>query len=61
MGEEPSWYGLLQAAKYLGVAPWDLAQRPVWWTEIALAARGAESYARAQQQKRKAKPNAHGG
>lgn len=60
MGEEPTWYPLLKAAKYLGVAPWDLAKQPMWWTEIALAARGAEAYASAQQAKRKARPDAHG-
>ena len=42
MGDVPEWYPLLVAAKHLEVAPWELAKMPVWWTEIALAARHAE-------------------
>lgn len=52
MGEAPPWYFTLRAAKYLGVAPWDLAERPVWWQEIALAAEAAE----ADASKHKGKP-----
>lgn len=48
----PNWYRLIQAAKYLGVAPWDLAQRPVWWMNIAVAAQNAE-HAAEQARKRK--------
>lgn len=29
-------YRLIAAAKYLGVAPWDLAEQPAWWMETAL-------------------------
>jgi hypothetical protein len=43
MGEVPSWYLLLQAARYLRVPPWDLAKKPVWWMRIALAAQSAEN------------------
>jgi hypothetical protein len=57
MGEEPDWYPVLRAAKYLGVPPWDLAERPIWWTEIALAAQSAEAAARNQKAK---KANANG-
>ncbi len=52
MGEAPSWYFTLKAAKYLGVAPWDLLERPVWWQEVALAAEAAEAAASKQQQSR---------
>lgn len=48
MGEAPSWWHLIQAARYLRVAPWDLARQPVWWMRIALAAQSAE----AREQKR---------
>ena len=48
MGEAPPWWNLLQAARYLRVAPWDLAEKPIWWTRIALAAMSAE----AREQKR---------
>ena len=43
MGQPPSWWGLLQAARYLRVPPWDLAVRPVWWTRVALTAMDAEA------------------
>lgn len=46
MGEVPDWYRLLVAARYLGVPPWDLAQKPLWWMNIALAAQSAENAAR---------------
>lgn len=42
MGGVPDWYPLIRAARYLGVAPWDLARQPVWWREIALQAERAE-------------------
>lgn len=53
MGECPDWYPLLSAARYLRVAPWDLAQRPVWWMRVAIAAQAAE----AREQSRKSKPS----
>lgn len=43
MGEVPVWYSLLSAARYLGVPPWELARKPVWWMNIALAAQSAEN------------------
>jgi len=45
MGEAPVWYSLIQAARYLGVPPWDLARKPVWWMRVALAAQSAENAA----------------
>jgi hypothetical protein len=53
MGEAPAWYLTLRAAKYLGVAPWDLAERPVWWQEIALVAEKAETAAANSRNKTK--------
>lgn len=53
MGKAPDWYLFLRAAKYLGVAPWDLAIRPVWWRNIALEAEAAEAGA----QKHRASPS----
>lgn len=54
MGECPSWYRLIRAAKYLGVAPWDLAERPLTWVNMAEHAQDAEAHARAthEQQNR---------
>lgn len=59
MGEVPDWYLLLQAARYLRVPPWDLAAKPMWWIQIALAAQGAESAA--SKAKRKGSSSADGG
>jgi hypothetical protein len=39
----PEWYSLIRAARYLGVPPWDLAMKPIWWMHVALAAEAAES------------------
>ena len=48
----PEWYPLLRAAKYLGVPPWELMDRPVWWQRIALAAEEAEHAAEAKASKK---------
>lgn len=52
-GSVPNWYRLVKAARYLGVAPWDLATKPVWWLEVALASQDAEAKARAHKTKSK--------
>ena len=44
MGEVPSWYRLLKAAKYLEVAPWELARQPLAWVHRAEAAQEAEEH-----------------
>jgi len=52
LGEEtetawcPDWYALVQAAKYLGVAPWDLMRQSIYWQDKALIALSAEHDAR---------------
>lgn len=48
----PDWWPLLQAAKYLGVAPWDLARQPAYWMRWALTAMGAEAEVNEQQLRR---------
>lgn len=58
MGEVPVWYALIQAARYLRVAPWDLASRPVWWLRVAQAAQSAEASAERIKQSRKGGRNA---
>lgn len=45
MGDLPTWYRLLEAARYLGVPHWELAERPVIEMERALVAKDAEAYA----------------
>jgi hypothetical protein len=57
----PQWYRLLTAAKYLGVPPWDLAEKPVWWMNIALGAKRAEESAKQAHQRREANRSAHRG
>jgi hypothetical protein len=41
----PDWYVTVQAAKWLGVAPWDLMKQPLYWTHWGLAGRSAENKA----------------
>lgn len=53
MGELPEWYTVIRAARTLGVAPWDLAQRPRVWTHWALAAEAAEAKAQENLRQRK--------
>ena len=45
IGVAPDWYPLLRAARYLGVAPWDLMQQSSLWTGWALTAERAEAEA----------------
>jgi len=54
MGACPEWYPLLKAARYLGVAPWELNQQPRMWLEWALTAQAAENEAQAMILKRDA-------
>lgn len=51
MGSCPSWYRLIRAAIYLGVSPWELAERPLTWVHMAEAAQAAEAQARAIAEK----------
>lgn len=44
-GKVPAWYLLFQAAKYLGVAPWELQEQSIEWYLYALAAISAENEA----------------
>ena len=46
MGEVPEWYLVIRAARYLGVAPWDLIDQPQAWQQMALEAENAETDAR---------------
>lgn len=42
MGECPDWYAVIQAAKYLNVAPWELLEHSVYWRDKALKSMTAE-------------------
>lgn len=47
MGALPEWYTLIRAARYLQVAPWELAAQPNQWLDYALIAESAENEAQA--------------
>jgi hypothetical protein len=49
MGEVPDWYAHIKAAKYLGVAPWDLLEQPIIWHNWAVRAEEAEESAARQK------------
>lgn len=50
MGQVPQWYRVVRAALFLGVAPWDLADRPMYWVLVAEAAQDAENSAAKQRE-----------
>lgn len=52
MGRVPLWYRVIQASRYLGVAPWDLEQVPLYWLERAEAAQAAEAHGERERAKR---------
>jgi len=54
MGSVPEVYGYIRAAKYLGVAPWDLMDRDDgrFWASRAIAIENAESLAQGDKSKR---------
>lgn len=39
----PEWFRLLRAARYLGVAPWELLRQPLYWQEWALTAEAVDA------------------
>ncbi len=41
----PEWYPLIRAARYLRVAPWELARQPMVWLEMAEVAQASEAEA----------------
>ena len=46
------WYVLIRAARYLGVAPWDLMEQSIFWYHKALESEGIDAeveQARAEQ------------
>lgn len=51
----PEYYPLIRAAKYLGVAPWELMERSDAWQHIAYIAEQAEAEAQEIVNKRAAK------
>jgi len=59
MGECPPWYRLIRAAKYLGVPPWDLAEKPHTWVNMAESAQDAEAHAKAMLERQHGAPAPH--
>jgi hypothetical protein len=39
----PDWYPLIRAARYLGVAPWELQAQPIAWQDWALMVENADA------------------
>lgn len=54
MGALPDWYPLIRAARYLGVAPWELLDQSSLWLRWALTAETAENEAQAELAKQRA-------
>lgn len=52
MGEMQPWYKLMRAARYLGVAPWELAIQPLYWLNHALAAESIDDAVEVEMAKR---------
>jgi hypothetical protein len=40
LGNPPEWYFLIEHARYLGVAPWELEQHPEWIERSKIAQLG---------------------
>lgn len=49
----------MAAAKYLGVAPWELNARPLFWLLMAEAGMDAEDRAQKAQERRQARTQQH--
>lgn len=52
MGEAPDWWFLIRAARYLGVAPWELSKQPEFWMNAALVTENVELEFEQQQRDR---------
>lgn len=61
MGAVPDWYATIRAAKYLGVAPWELTEREIVWQDWALIAESAEEGARQTLRENAAQKRRQGG
>lgn len=51
MGEVPSWYPLMSAARYMKTDPWVLEHQSVVWIHRAHAAMSAEAHAQEMAEK----------
>jgi hypothetical protein len=51
IGEVPHWYRIINAARYLKVAPWELAQQSAFWLHAAESAQAAEAAAQNRRQR----------
>lgn len=49
----------MRAAKYLGVAPWELMEQPFVWEQWARAAENAENEAERQKQESRRRKQQH--
>jgi hypothetical protein len=51
LGEQPQWYPVMAAARYLKVPVWDLMNEPLEWVHRAAAAMRAEAHAQEMHDK----------
>ncbi len=56
----PDYYALIKAAKYLGVPPWELAERPTYWQEWANDSQSLDNEVEKEQEKRAEKNRKRG-
>lgn len=48
----PEYWNIVQAAKYLGVKPWELIEQPIYWFNVAMICMSAESELQQKQQEK---------
>lgn len=53
--EIPWWWNLTQAAKYLNVPVWELAEQPYFWMQVAITCMNAEAEIQERESKKRAK------
>jgi hypothetical protein len=53
MGEVPLWYRIIRSARYLRVAPWELASRSAFWLCAAESAQAVEADVQNRAQSRR--------
>ncbi len=57
----PDEWTVIQAAKYLNVPPWELIERPRFWTSWAIVCMNAEAEVRDKEQQKAQKRAKRGG
>ncbi len=53
LGEVPLWYRIIRSARYLKVAPWELASHSAFWLHAAESAQAVEAAVQNRAQSRR--------